>query len=320
MAQFGQVVIGPPGSGKTTYCAAVCEFLRHLGRDAIVVNLDPANDSVPYASSVDLSELVSLSDVMDAMHLGPNGALIYCMEYLEQNLAWLKSKLSAFPGRYVLFDCPGQVELYTHHRSVKRVFESLVDDCDYRLVAVHLVDSHYCNDPSKFISVLLTSLSTMLQISLPQVNVLSKADLIERGGRLSYNLDYFTDVLDLSYILDHLNDHPFFKKFKKLNERLLGVVEDYSLVTFVPLDVQDKQSVLRVTQQIDTANGYVFASDADERDVHKLLSCAVGAEFQYEKIANVQEKYMSSSDSGWPPPEGATSDRQEPMQDNRDEL
>ena len=43
-----------------------------------------------------------------------------------------------------------------------------------RLAAVHLVDSHYCVDPSKFISILLTSLSTMLQIALPHVNVLSK--------------------------------------------------------------------------------------------------------------------------------------------------
>ena len=29
---FGQLVIGPPGSGKTTYCHAIKEFLTGVGR------------------------------------------------------------------------------------------------------------------------------------------------------------------------------------------------------------------------------------------------------------------------------------------------
>lgn len=29
---FGQVVIGPPGSGKTTYCNGMSQFLSLLGR------------------------------------------------------------------------------------------------------------------------------------------------------------------------------------------------------------------------------------------------------------------------------------------------
>ena len=60
----------------------------------------------------------------------------------------------------------------------------------------------YFSDASKFISILLTSLSTMLQIELPHVNILSKADLIEKFGKLAFNLDFYTEVLDLSYILD----------------------------------------------------------------------------------------------------------------------
>ena len=30
--RFGQVVIGPPGAGKTTYVAAMADLLRALGR------------------------------------------------------------------------------------------------------------------------------------------------------------------------------------------------------------------------------------------------------------------------------------------------
>lgn len=54
----------------------------------------------------------------------------------------------------------------------------------FQLTAVHLVDAHHCSDPTKFISVLLTSLSTMIHIELPHVNVLSKIDLVEQYGKL----------------------------------------------------------------------------------------------------------------------------------------
>lgn len=53
-----------------------------------------------------------------------------------------------------------------------------------QLTAVHLVDAHLCSDPGKYISALLLSLSTMLHLELPHVNVLSKIDLIESYGKL----------------------------------------------------------------------------------------------------------------------------------------
>ena len=122
---FGQLVIGPPGSGKSTYCKAMKEFMSALGRKVVVVNLDPANDSLPYECAVDVSELITLQDVMDRLKLGPNGSLIYCMEYLEKNLEWLKNQLDKFKNQYFLFDCPGQVELFTHHCSVRNIAHKL---------------------------------------------------------------------------------------------------------------------------------------------------------------------------------------------------
>lgn len=122
---FGQAVIGPPGSGKTTYCLGMSEFLRALGRRVAVVNLDPANEGLPYECAVDVGELVGLGDVMDALRLGPNGGLLYCMEYLEANLDWLRAKLEPLRGHYFLFDCPGQVELCTHHAALRSIFSQM---------------------------------------------------------------------------------------------------------------------------------------------------------------------------------------------------
>ena len=56
----------------------------------------------------------------------------------------------------------------------------------------------------------------------------------------AFGLDFYTEVMDLSYLTEHIPDSPFFRKYKKLNEALIGLVEDYSLVSFIPLNVQVK--------------------------------------------------------------------------------
>ena len=53
-------MIGPPGSGKTTYVAAMSELLTHLGRKVAIVNLDPDNENMNYKPAVDVSELVTV--------------------------------------------------------------------------------------------------------------------------------------------------------------------------------------------------------------------------------------------------------------------
>lgn len=51
--------------------------------------------------------------------------------------------------------------------------------------------------------------------------------------------------------------------------------------------------MMRVLQQVDKANGYVFG-DTEERNIQTLLSCAVGAEFEYDKIKDIREKFMDN--------------------------
>ncbi|KAJ8920018.1 hypothetical protein NQ315_006549 [Exocentrus adspersus] len=281
---FGQVVIGPPGSGKTTYCGKVYDFYKDkLNRKVEVINLDPANDNMNYTPKIDVMQLVTVEDVMRDLNLGPNGALMYCMEYLEENFDWLLNRLVQIKDCYLIFDMPGQVELYTHHGSIKNIFAKL-EKLSYHLCAVHMVDSHYCSDPPKFISTLLLSLSTMMQIALPHINVLSKADLLKKNAsKLDFGLDFYTDVLDLEYLLELLDDGPFTKKFKKLNAALVELIQDYSLVAFIPVDVKSEKSLLQLKSAIDKANGYIYGS-GEERSIQALLSCAVGARTESERF------------------------------------
>ena len=168
---WGQVVVGPPGSGKSTYCAALARRLAGQGRTVAVVNLDPATDGLPYSAAIDVTDLVDLAAVQAETGLGPNGGLIWAMEYLESNVDWLIEKLEPLLKQncYLVFDCPGQVELFELHQGFKRILASLESKCHIRLVVAQLVDAHLCADGGKYMAALLLCLSTMLHLELPQV-------------------------------------------------------------------------------------------------------------------------------------------------------
>ena len=118
---FGQFIIGPPGSGKTTYCYAVKQFLEGIGRKVAIFNLDPANDNMPFAPDWDLSEIICLKDVMDLLKLGPNGALLYCLEFLEKNFQHMESKLK---GIMLIMAYSGLTNGWMNVEDVNKVYPS----------------------------------------------------------------------------------------------------------------------------------------------------------------------------------------------------
>ena len=54
-----------------------------------------------------------------------NAGLVYCMDYIDLNFDWLEEKLVQLKDKYLLFDFPGQVELYTHENSVHNIVHKL---------------------------------------------------------------------------------------------------------------------------------------------------------------------------------------------------
>lgn len=80
---------------------------------AIFTFLDPANENMEYVPAIDISELIKHEDVMTDFGLGPNGALVHCMEFLETNVQWLITRVLNLKDHYLIFDCPGQVSCDT---------------------------------------------------------------------------------------------------------------------------------------------------------------------------------------------------------------
>ncbi|KAL4075920.1 GPN-loop GTPase [Scleroderma yunnanense] len=267
--RYAVLITGPAGAGKSTFSTAFATHLRMARRTAHIINLDPAatGDAFEYEPAVDIKELITLEDVMSEMGMGPNGGLVYCFEYLLQNMDWLEEELGGYDEDYLIIDCPGQIELYTHHPFLPTLARNL-QRMGIRTCAAYLIDSQFMEDRYKFFSGVLSAMSAMVNLEIPWINIMSKMDLVSpapssseisdepRNGRrtrkdISRYLD--PDPLLLSTARDGRTDTG---RFHELNRALVQLIEDHPLVSFLPLDLTSTESLEVVVSHIDFTMQY----------------------------------------------------------------
>ena len=130
-------------------------------------------------------------------------------------------------------------------------------------------------------------------MDLPHLNVLTKIDKLASYGPLPFNLDYYAEVHDLSYLLPHLESespvmrHP---KFEGLNNAVVDLVEDFGLSGFETLAVEDKRSMMTLLQAIDRAGGYAFGGAEGANDT--VWQVAMREGMQGMTIGEVQERWI----------------------------
>mmetsp|Transcript_10502 Transcript_10502/g.42458 ORF Transcript_10502/g.42458 Transcript_10502/m.42458 type:complete len:314 (-) Transcript_10502:636-1577(-) len=285
---FAVLVIGPAGVGKTTLCRALQEYGEIHRRGVYVVNLDPAADQLPYTPDVDVRELITVEDAMREMEFGPNGGLVYCMEYLAfSHLAWLETKLRAFgPEDTLLIDCPGQLELYTHVPVMPRLVRAMTEQWDVHVCCAYLMDAVSIMDPSKFVSATLAGLSAMLMLPVPRLTVLSKSDLVQPKEALETFLELGSSAvfLDRCAARDKkakVKSLTTSRKYRKLTAAFASVVDDHAMLSFVPFSIHDDETAAHVMAFADHLTQYndhaevripedersaVFGDDMDDDD------------------------------------------------------
>jgi hypothetical protein len=71
-------------------------------------------------------------------------------------------------------------------------------------------------------------------------------------------------------------------------------VQDFGLLSFIPLDISKAESVGRVLAKIDKCNGYVFVTGQEQQD---LFNCAIQTDSSspFETIADIQERLASTT-------------------------
>ena len=130
-------------------------------------------------------------------------------------------------------------------------------------------------------------------MDLPHLNVLTKIDKLSGYGPLPFNLDFYTEVQDLSFLLPHLaseNSRLSHPKFDGLNKAVIELVEDFGLVGFETLAVENKRSMMTLLQVIDRAGGYVFGGAEGAND--NIWQVAMRETTSGMTIRDVQERWI----------------------------
>ena len=112
---------------------------------------------------------------------------------------------------------------------------------------------------------------------------------------LAFNLDFYTEVQDLHYLLEQLNSDKQTARYQKLNEALVDLIEDYNLVGFYTLCVEDKDSMINLVRVIDKANGYIYGGLEEANESIMLTAARVGGLGSLEDIKEVQERYLRNT-------------------------
>ncbi len=167
--------IGSAGSGKSSLTGAFAGWMQHKGYDAITVNLDPGIENAPYVPDVDIRDWIKLRDIMKEYGVGPNGAQIIAADMLALNINEMKDIIGSFETEYVIFDTPGQMELFVLRESGKFLIDALGAE---QSIIGFLYDPVISRRPSGFISLMLQAASVQVRFNVPFLSILTKSDLL----------------------------------------------------------------------------------------------------------------------------------------------
>mmetsp|Transcript_33158 Transcript_33158/g.64753 ORF Transcript_33158/g.64753 Transcript_33158/m.64753 type:complete len:251 (+) Transcript_33158:32-784(+) len=231
--KIGQLVMGPAGSGKSTYCLEIYKNLVCLKNSVKVINLDPSVENIDVPDSIDIRDLIKIEDVMDEFSLGPNGGLIFCMEYFMDNLIWFDKEIEFSDKKNLIFDLPGQIELYTHCNLIRDLANHLKRTSDITLYSIFLLDCQFIGDLGKFFGGTITALCCMLSLEIPHFNILTKIDLINHIPYAILEKFLFPcNELFKKELQEIVNP-----KYRILTKSLIKLLMDFSMVQFIPLDL-----------------------------------------------------------------------------------
>jgi len=191
------IVLGMAGAGKTSFVSRLVSRLYNMGKP-YAVNLDPACKEVSYPVNIDIRDTINYKEVMKRYKLGPNGAIVTSLNLFTtkfHQVIELVDKASK-EHNYVIFDTPGQIEVFTWSASGSIITEALASQ--FPTIIVYVLDTVRSVHPVTFMSNMLYACSILYKTKLPFIVVMNKIDIVEHSYAIDWMHDFeaFQEALD----------------------------------------------------------------------------------------------------------------------------
>ena len=189
MSTINLIVLGMAGSGKTTFVEKLEEEIANKDKESYIINLDPAVMDTLYEPNLDIRDTVKYKEVMTSNNLGPNGAILTCLNLFSTNIDKVISILEPKKDLdFIVIDTPGQLEVFSWSASGKLIADSF--SLLYPSILIYIIDMPRCNNPNTFSSNMLYALSIMYKMKLPLLIAFNKSDLAKDSKVIEWMNDY----------------------------------------------------------------------------------------------------------------------------------
>lgn len=242
--KYAEIVIGPPGSGKSTYVMNKKASLSH--RHPFAINLDPGNKR-DTGFDYSICSISSSREFQETHDVGPNMSSKMILEEFSSSFEEIFREHIEDTDHYLLLDFPGQIELFICSDVPNNILGYLKRN-GYSVVVINLIDLVFFTNSHSLISSYMISTLCLCLLESAQVNVISKCDNWDR-----LNLEHpLRDIADLTCLSEMKSS---------LHTEMIDFVHNQCLLSYEILDYDNLDSISYLQVAIDRASGLLFEDD-----------------------------------------------------------